>query len=142
MPLLISARSYKILFLSFLIMLSNQLLAKEDTPLTLDGVETINAEQAKAFFDSGALFVDPRKGKDWDAGRIPDAVHLELESDLTEENLAKHAKKDGSIIFYCNGIKCKVSYDASVKARDWDYTSLKWFRGGLPAWKAAGYPVE
>ncbi len=137
-----SVHAFKLLLLSFLILASNQLLAKEDTPLTLDGAETISATQAKALFDNGALFVDPRKNKDWDAGRIPDAVHLELESDLTAENLAKHAKKTDPIVFYCNGVKCMVSYDACVKTKDWGYTKLKWFRSGMPAWKEAGYPVE
>jgi len=116
--------------------------ADGETPLQLAGAKTITAIQAKSMFDAGAVFVDPRKDTDWDAGRIPESEHLELTSMLTENSLSKLVKKGEPVIFYCNGVKCKVSYDAAEKAVSWGFSDVNWFRGGMPDWKNAGYPIE
>lgn len=117
-------------------------MAKEESPLTVDGAITIDAAKAKELFDDGALFVDVRKDKDWAAGRIPDAEHLDVKSKYTEEALGQHAKKDERIVLYCNGASCMRSSTASKMAVDWGYQNVYYFRLGFPAWKAAGYPAE
>ncbi|GAA6133939.1 rhodanese-like domain-containing protein [Oceaniserpentilla sp. 4NH20-0058] len=118
------------------------LTAVAEAPLTVEGAKTINAAEAKGLFDSGALFIDPRRDSDYAAGRIPDAVHLNSKSVLSEDTLAAEAKKDEAIVFYCNGPKCKRSAVSSEKAVSWGYTQIYYFRDGFPAWKEAGYPVE
>ena len=117
-------------------------MAKEESPQTVDGATTIDAAKAKALFDDGVLFVDVRKDKDWAAGRIPDAEHLDVKSKYTEESLGQHAKKDDSVVLYCNGASCMRSSNASKKAVEWGYKNVYYFRLGFPAWKAAGYPAE
>ena len=117
-------------------------MAKEESPQTVDGATTIDAAKAKALFDDGALFVDVRKDKDWAAGRIPDAEHLDVKSKYTEESLGQHAKKDERVVLYCNGASCMRSSNASKMAVDWGYKNVYYFRLGFPAWKAAGYPAE
>ena len=114
----------------------------EETPLSIPGAETITVSQAKALFDDGVIFIDPRKDTDWDAGRIPESEHLELKSDFNEVNIANLIEKNEPFVVYCNGITCHVSLIAAERAVEWGYTSVKWFRGGLPAWKEAGYPIE
>ncbi len=124
------------------VLLPNIAVAKEEAPLTIDGATTVSPAEAKALFDQGALFVDPRGDADYEAGRVPGAVHLPLNGDLSEASLSEVAKKDETVVFYCNGIKCGVSGKACAKAVAWGYTDVRYFREGFPGWEAAGYPVE
>lgn len=116
--------------------------AAEEAPATVPGAKTIGVAEAKALYDKKVVFVDARNNSDWEAGRIAGAKHLELHSDLTKENLAKIAKPGDPVVFYCNGVKCMVSPNAINKVKPWGYTNLYYLREGLPAWKAANYPVE
>ena len=113
-----------------------------EAPMRVDGATTVDAAAAKALFDEGALFVDPRRESEFEAGRIPDAVSIELKKKFNEESLAAEAKKDEAMVFYCNGPKCPRSAKAASKAVSWGYSKVYYFRDGFPAWKAAGYPVE
>lgn len=126
---------------SVIVFFSTTLFA-QDAPMSVEGAVTINAIAAKALFDQGALFVDPRRESDYEAGRIPDALHLELKSNFSEDSLAQEASKDEPVVFYCNGPKCHRSAKAAKKAVSWGYKKVSYFRNGFPAWKAAGYPVE
>ncbi|MCB1753055.1 MAG: rhodanese-like domain-containing protein [Gammaproteobacteria bacterium] len=112
------------------------------SPETIPGATTIDGNQAKAMFDQGVLFVDPRKDADWEAGRIPGAVHLELNKQLSEKALLEEASKDDAIVFYCNGIKCMVSTHATEQAVAWGFKKVNYYRAGFPDWKSHGYPVE
>lgn len=112
------------------------------SPETVKGATTVNAAQAKAMFDKGTVFVDVRSDKDWAAGRIPDAVHLELKKVFNEASLVAVVKKDQDVVFYCNGHSCLRSSEASEQAVGWGFTKVHYFRDGVPAWKDAGYPVE
>ena len=114
----------------------------KESPTSVDGAKTVNTAESKALFDKGVLFVDVRRNKDWAAGRIPDAVHIELKKVLTEETLGKEAKKSDPIVIYCNGVGCMRSSKASKKAVGWGYTNVYYYRLGLPSWKKAGYPTE
>jgi len=114
----------------------------EFSPETVPGAKTIDSNQAKAMFDQGALFVDPRKDSDWEAGRIPGSLHLELNKQLSEQALLAEAAKDDDIVFYCNGIKCLVSTHASEQAVAWGFKKVHYYRVGFPDWKKQGYPVE
>lgn len=114
----------------------------EESPMSVEGAKTINATQAKALFDEGALFVDVRSDKDWAAGRIPDAVHIELKKVFSEAALAQEADKSEPIVIYCNGVSCMRSSQASAKAVAWGFTNVHYFRLGFPNWKAESYPTE
>jgi rhodanese-related sulfurtransferase len=57
------------------------------SPETVPGASTINTAQAKTLFDRGAIFIDVRSDADWEAGRIPGAVYLELDKVFTEASL-------------------------------------------------------
>lgn len=112
------------------------------SPNTVKGTETVDAQKAKSLFDRGVLFVDVRSSKDWDAGRIPGAEHIEFNAKFSEDTLSKVAKKDAELVLYCNGPKCMRSSEASEKAVIWGYSKVYYFRDGFPAWQGAGYPVE
>jgi rhodanese-related sulfurtransferase len=116
--------------------------AGDVSPMTVDGATSVDAAGAKALFDSGVVFVDVRSDKDWAAGRIPDAVHIELKKQFNEQALSGAAGKGDKVVIYCNGESCMRSSKASAQAVSWGFTGVHYFRDGFPAWKEAGYPVE
>ena len=116
--------------------------AGAESPMSIDGAETIDTATARALFDQEVAFVDVRKDSDWDAGRVPGAIHLDIKSVYSEDSLASEIKKDETVVIYCNGSSCMRSSDASKMAVNWGFSNIKYYRDGFPAWKAAGNPVE
>lgn len=116
--------------------------ADKVSPMQVDGATTVTAAEAKALFDDGVIFVDVRSDKDFDAGRIPDALHLNSKTNFTEASLSEETGKGDSVVIYCNGESCMRSSDTSKIAVGWGFTKVYYFRDGYPAWKLAGYPVE
>lgn len=132
----------KILVAVGLLALSSLVVAGDVSPKNVAGATTVDTAKARELFDNEALFVDVRKNSDWDAGRIPGAVHLELKKVFTADSLGAEAKKDEAIVIYCNGESCLRSSAASAKAVEWGFTKIYYYRDGFPAWKAASNPVE
>ena len=112
------------------------------SPQTVPGTMTIDVAQAKVLFDQGAVFIDVRTDADWEAGRIPNAIHLELHEVLTSTSLDAVATQNDKLVFYCNGPKCPRSSTAASRAQQWGFTQVYYFRLGFPAWQAAGYAIE
>lgn len=118
------------------------LAGKKVSPETVKGAVTVNAQEAKKLFDQGVIFIDVRKDKDFAAGRIPDAIHIELKKVFNEKSLGDVVKPDEPVVLYCNGHSCMRSSKAALKAVAWGYKKVYYFRDGFPAWKSSGYPVE
>lgn len=117
-------------------------LAGKVSPTSIDGAVTVDTATARSLFDQEVAFVDVRKDSDWDAGRIPGAIHLDIKSRYNADNLAGEVGKDEPVVFYCNGESCMRSSDASRMAVGWGFSKVHYYRDGFPAWKAAGNPVE
>ena len=126
----------------FVLFLSLTVMAEELAPQNVSGTKTITPAQAKELFENEVLFVDVRGNQDFDAGRIPGAIHLSLKGALSEDALLEELDKDNEVVFYCNGEKCKLSSEACAKAVSWGFTNVYYFREGMPGWINAGYPVE
>lgn len=122
--------------------LSTVVFAEDVSPMKVPGATTIDVSKAKQLFDSEAAFIDVRKDSDWEAGRIPGAIHLELKSKFSKETLGEEVQPNEDVVFYCNGENCLRSSKASALAIEWGFQKVYYFRDGFPAWKAAGYPVE
>jgi rhodanese-related sulfurtransferase len=112
------------------------------SPETVLGAITIDTAWAKTLFDHGAIFIDVRNDADWEAGRIPGAVHLDLDKGFTANSLRAVAQLDQEVVMYCNGTKCPRSSQAAAAAVSWEFTRVFYYRLGFPDWQAAGYPVE
>jgi len=112
------------------------------SPKKVEGAITIDATRAKTLFDRAVPFVDVRDDADWNAGHIPDAVHLELFNVFSEARLSKIVGKNEEVVFHCAGPSCGRSAGACVSAVSWGFTRVYYFRDGFPAWKAAGYPSK
>ena len=131
-----------IVFLSWIFVSSSSFAADKVSPMTVDGAKSVTTEEAKKLFDSGALFIDVRKDKDWAAGRVADAVQLNIKTNLSEQTMLEEMKKGDPAVIYCNGERCMRSSNATKKAVGWGFTNIYYYRDGYPAWKSAGYPVE
>ncbi len=117
--------------------------ADKISPMTVNGAKTVDAAKAKALFDKKVAFVDTRNDKDWDAGRIPGAMHMDIKKGaFTKDTLGAKVKKDQEVVMYCNGEKCLRSSEAAEQAVGWGFAKVYYFRDGFPAWQDAGYPVE
>jgi rhodanese-related sulfurtransferase len=112
------------------------------SPMHIDGATTIDTAKARSLFEEEAAFIDVRKDSDWDAGRIPGAVHLDIKSAFNDANLSRDVQKNDPVVFYCNGESCMRSSDASRMAVGWGYNKVYYYRDGFPSWKSAGNPVE
>ena len=134
---------FRIFVYLFIVSAFNSVMAKgEMAPMQVSGATTIDEKKAKELFESEVAFVDVRKDSDWDAGRIPGAIHLDLKKNFTKESLAEEVSTGEQVVFYCNGEKCLRSSAAAEKAVQWGYSKVYYFRSGFPSWKAAGLPVE
>jgi PQQ-dependent catabolism-associated CXXCW motif protein len=64
--------------------------------------------------------------------------------DPTQERLAQRlaaltgGNKAATIVFYCQGSQCWLSYNATLRALKLGYANATWYRGGIEAWRAAG----
>jgi len=135
-------KSFSIFLLSWMLVSINSFAGDKISPMTVEGAKTVTTEEAKKLFDSGVLFIDVRKDKDWAAGRVADAVQLNIKTKLSEQTMLEEMKKGDPAVVYCNGERCLRSSNAAKKAVSWGFTNIYYYRDGYPAWKSAGYPVE
>lgn len=124
-----------------------------ETPASLAGVTVVSAEQARKLADTGVPIYDTRVANEYAQEHIKGARSLPYKEKSAKDakfdpkedsfDVAKlPAAKAAPLIFYCNAGECWKSYKASKVAADAGYTRVHWLRGGIPEWKAKGYPVE
>jgi len=124
-----------------------------ETPASLPGVTLVTAEQAKKLMEGGVPLIDTRVGNEFALEHIKGARSVPYKEKSAKDvnfdpkqdsfDLAKlPSEKNAPIIFYCNAGECWKSYKASKTAVDAGYKKVNWLRGGIPEWKAKGYPVE
>lgn len=111
------------------------------SPEKVAGAETIDVLDAERLHEAGVVFVDVRAPRLHKRQHIPGAVHLDLNSRFTAEELAKVVDKDQPFVLYCSGVTCTRSFRAAVRAVRWGYTGVKYFRGGVVDWRDAGLPL-
>lgn len=94
-------------------------------------------ERAAEMIESGdAQLVDVRQDFEWEAGRIPGAVHIPLDSLPAR---ASEIDRERPVIFGCrSGARSAMATDA-FRASGFDAYNLG---GGLEAWVAKGLAVE
>lgn len=117
--------------------------AKGPSPETVDGAKTINAQEAKALWKNGATFIDTRKSSDWEAGRVPGALHINIKkAEFNKDNILKYTGLNDAVISYCNAEKCHRAASGAKKLVEFGFTQVYYYRLGYPSWKNAGYPYE
>ncbi|MGE0454289.1 MAG: rhodanese-like domain-containing protein [Vicinamibacteria bacterium] len=104
--------------------------------------EVIEAREAKARLDRGALFLDARPLMFWELERIPGS--LPLPEDAFDAHFAKLEPKLRStfdIVVYCSGFGCEASHLVAARLRERGIQAAI-LHEGWPAWTDAGYPIE
>ena len=88
---------------------------------------------------SDAVLLDVRETKEYEGGRLPNAVHIPLSQlDGRAAELAKF--KGRPIIAYCaSGARSRMAGNALAGQ---GFTELYNLDGGIKAWKDAGLPLE
>ena len=67
--------------------------------------------------------------------------------DETQEKLAAALQEatggdmGRTVVFFCEGVQCWLSHNASLRALALGYGDVVWYRGGIEAWEAAGLPM-
>jgi rhodanese-related sulfurtransferase len=123
------------------------------TPETLPGATIPTAEQVKQLMAQGTPLIDVRSLAHRRGGYIPGSISVPYELNSPKEvdyddgvdrfDLAKLPQdKNAPMIFQCNGAECWYSYKAARYMVKRGFKRVYWFRTGLPAWKAAGYPIQ
>lgn len=111
-------------------------------PDSVEGATTISAEQAKALYDQGLVFIDVRNPRLYARRHIPGGHHLDLMNSFTKESLEAVVGYEEPLVIYCSGVKCSRSSRSTAFAVSWGFKRVHYFRGGIVDWKKAGYPVE
>jgi len=105
------------------------------------GDEVIEAAEAKARLDRGALFLDARPADFWKMSRIPGALSLpEDDFDRAFSGLEKNLRSHFNLVIYCSGYGCEASHIVARKLRERGIHAAI-LNEGWPAWTDAGYPV-
>jgi PQQ-dependent catabolism-associated CXXCW motif protein len=124
------------------------------TPLEAPGARTATTETLKqllATFPS-ALLLDVAageahvslKGARWlpNAGRGVHYVDLVQADTADRLRILTGGDKTLPLIFFCVNARCWLSYNASLRAAALGYSQVYWYRGGIEAWREAGFPLE
>ena len=98
---------------------------------TLDATRLINR--------NNALLLDLRETKEFEGGKLPNAVHVPL-SQLKERGseLARFTKRP--VIAYC--ARGNTSRAAGATLKQLGFAEIYQLQGGLQGWKSAGLPLE
>lgn len=72
-------------------------------------------------------------------GTYADGVQQRVTQALQQ---ATQGRRDVALVFYCASEQCWMSYNAALRAISAGYTNVRWYRGGLESWKAAGLPTQ
>lgn len=105
----------------------------------------ITAEQvATQIANNKSIIVDSRPQKPkFDKGHIPTAINIPYSQfDVLKGKLPRDLETP--IIFYCGGLKCKLSHKSAARALVMGYKNVSVFTRGYPDWKknfGAGAPA-
>lgn len=110
-------------------------------------VKFLEAEDVKAWLDArhAFLLVDVRRPEEYARAHIPTAVNLPNPRLAVARMELEEAGWDDPVVFYCNSLPTgKADPCASVVARmlESGANEVYWFKGGMKAWRALGYPVR
>ena len=94
-------------------------------------------QRVKEIVDAGeAQLVDVREPYEWEAGRIPGAVHIELERLAGQ---ADELDREKPVVFQCRMGRRSALATQAFRAAGFDAYNMT---GGIAAWAEAGLPLE
>jgi rhodanese-related sulfurtransferase len=97
----------------------------------------ISAEEAKEMLENGAAIIDVREKHEYDAGHVPGAGHIPVNTVYARR---EELPKDKNLILICAvGQRSALAAEMAAAA---GLTRLFNVEGGTEAWIKAGEPVE
>ncbi len=108
----------------------------EETGAQEEGVRTISRDEARKLIAAGAQLVDVRTDHEWEAGRIPGAVHLPLDQLATRAGEIDKAKP---VVLYCRGDNRSSMATAALGEAGYDAAKLS---EGIVGWEEEGLELE
>jgi rhodanese-related sulfurtransferase len=97
----------------------------------------IDVAEAKEMLDNGAAIIDVRETFEYDAGHVPNAGHIPVNTVYARRD---ELPKDKDLIFICAvGQRSALAAEMAAAA---GLTRLFNLEGGTEAWIKAGQPVE
>jgi rhodanese-related sulfurtransferase len=109
---------------------------KADTSWKFHDIVDVNfvMGQIKVPMPQDVMIIDARpKRAKYDKGHIPMAVSIpDSKFNKMTDQLPKD--KNALLIFYCGGLKCKLSHKSAAKAEKLGYTNVKVFAEGFPGY--------
>lgn len=90
---------------------------------------------------SKVFVVDARTFEEYRQGHIPGSINVPPDKfNIIGGYLPKN--KAVPLVFYCRGVNCSLSQSAAASAFRFGYKNIRIFRGGMPEWAAAKYPID
>src|SRR5262245_51382880 len=106
------------------------------------GDEVIQAAEAKARLDKGALFLDARPADFYNMEHVPGALSLpEPDFDKAFAALEPTLRSHFDIVVYCAGYGCEASHIVAGKLKQKGIQAAI-LNEGWPAWLEARYPTR
>lgn len=102
------------------------------------GTRAVGPADAVRLANSGALFLDVREAKDFDAGHIIDARHVPAAS-LGERAESFKRYKDKPVVVYCDGGMTSAGAARTLRAAG--FSKVVTLRGGLQNWRQENLPL-
>jgi rhodanese-related sulfurtransferase len=122
------------------------------TPSQLPGARMVTASEVAGLSQKGVPIIDVRTAKEYQEKHIRGATSIpyvekslkDVAFDPALDQWAGPEKLDKTkpVIFHCNGAECWKSYKAAKVALSNGFTTVYWFRGGMPEWDSSGLAVE
>jgi rhodanese-related sulfurtransferase len=111
-------------------------------PNTSDAFRDYTAVELKRLMDSGQplFLLNPLSEIEFNEGHILGSVNVPAEELLKTKRLPKN--KRTLIVTYCKGPKQAMYKQAADLIVNRRYTNVATFKGGLPAWKSAGFALN
>lgn len=133
--------------------------APPETPPSLAGVETVDNDHVKkALAARTSLLVDFRPAAHFTGETLPGGLHCpgvrQEPTELTDAEITAAIEsvsgckavmatpKDREVIAFCGSERCWVSPKAAMALSRLGFTKVKWLRGGIDGWKAAGGQMQ
>ena len=102
------------------------------------GLTGVSTKYVKKLIDkkADAVLVDSRPARKAKTGFVPTAIIIP-DSQFKKMTDKLPADKGKELIFYCGGLKCKLSPKSAAKAIALGYTNVKVYQAGYPDWVKA-----
>lgn len=115
------------------------LLVGQPLRARLSGIVTLRPHEAVRIINrENAVLVDVREAPEYEAGHIPNALHIPLAGIADAKPLQK--LKEKPVVLYCRS--GQRSMQAGSKLRAQGFTQLYNLAGGIGAWQNENLPVE